>query len=101
MESRTLHKRPGVDFLPTRRPYAAHLELPASGCHGKTCLIDGRHRAQLASSGARKLLGIEQLHGRAVIRGPSTRLRIRTTDEVPYLLERLLPVNLNVFLFTP
>src|SRR6266508_4480326 len=93
--------RPGVDFLTTLGPHAGRLDLAAGHGDRQPHVIDGDHFSGPTGRGARELLGVEELHGRSLMRGPRTRLWIRTADEVPDGLDGLLPVDLDVFLLAP
>src|SRR5439155_15332760 len=96
-----LGERRRADFLTAFGPHARHQDLAARRGDREPRLGDGEHFSGPPGRAAHDLLGVVEQHGRAIVHGPGARLRIGAANEVPDLLDRFLPVDLDVLLLAP
>src|SRR5262245_28436115 len=100
-QPRALRERCRADFLTALGPHAGDENLPTGDGDRHSRFVDGGHLARPTGAAPRELPGIEELHGRSRVLGPRPRLRIGAADEIPDLLERLAPVDLDVLRLAP
>src|SRR5206468_1524849 len=100
-QSRVLGECARGDLLSALGPDTCHLNLAATGGDRQACVIDGHHLARLAVCRPAELLRVEELYDRSLVGRPGARLRIRTADQIPDGVDRLVPVDLDVLLLAP
>src|SRR5262249_35817302 len=97
----SLGKCARADLLTAVHADAADLDLSAGGRDGQAGVVDSRHFTRRSGCDARELSCVEKLHGLPFMRRPGAWLWIGAADQIPDLLQGLLPVDLNVLLLAP